>query len=60
MGQDKNGHRIFYHSGDTFSSSSHLILYPDLDLVIAFVANSQEGAAFDLVSIAEHFYNDNQ
>lgn len=56
IGVDKNGHRIWYHSGDSFSSSSHLIVYPDDNLVVAFLSNSQEGAAFDIQSIGELFY----
>ncbi len=56
IGVDKNGHKIWYHSGDSFSSSSHLIIYPDDNLVIAFLANSQDGAAFDIQQIGELFY----
>ncbi len=56
VGKDKNGHRIWYHSGDSFSSSSHLYIYPDDDLVIAFTANGQEGAAFDVPQVAQLFY----
>ncbi len=56
IGVDKNGHRIWYHSGDSFSSSSHLVIYPDDNLVIAFLANSQDGAAFDVQKIGELFY----
>jgi CubicO group peptidase (beta-lactamase class C family) len=54
-GKDKNGHRIWYHAGDSFSGSSYLIIYPDDDLVIAFLANSQEGVAFDVQQIGELF-----
>jgi CubicO group peptidase (beta-lactamase class C family) len=56
VGLDKNNHKIWYHSGDSFSSSSHLIIYPDDNLVIAFLANSQHGAAFDIQHIGELFY----
>ncbi len=56
VGKDKNGHRIWYHSGDGFSCSSHLYIYPDDDLVVAFVANGQEGAAFDIQKVASLFY----
>lgn len=52
-GTDKRGNRIWYHSGDSFSSSSHLILYPDLNMVISFLGNSQDGAAFDWQMIAD-------
>jgi CubicO group peptidase (beta-lactamase class C family) len=57
IGVDKNGHRIWHHSGDSFSSSSHLVIYPDDNLVVAFLANSQDGAAFDIQKIGEFFYN---
>lgn len=56
VGKDKNGHRIWYHQGDSFSSSSHLLIYPDDLLVIAFLANSQDGAGFNLQAIGELFY----
>lgn len=58
IGVDKNGHRIWYHSGDSFSSSSHLIIYPDDNLVVAFLANTQDGAAFDIQQIGELFYKE--
>ena len=57
IGVDKNGHRIWYHSGDSFSSSSHLIIYPDDNVVVAFLSNSQDGAAFDIQNVGELFYN---
>jgi serine beta-lactamase-like protein LACTB len=56
IGKDRNGHRIWHHGGDSFSGSSHLMIYPDDDLVIAFLANGQEGVWFDLDAIAELFY----
>ncbi|WP_185731324.1 serine hydrolase [Larkinella rosea] len=56
VGKDKNGHRIWHHQGDSFSSSSHLLIYPDDQLVIAFLANSQDGVAFDIQKISELFY----
>lgn len=56
VGEDRNGHRIWYHAGDSFSGSSYLIIYPDDDIVIAFLANSQEGVHFDINAIAELFY----
>ena len=55
-GKDKNGHRIWYHAGDSFSGSSYLIIYPDDDIVIAFLANSQEGIYFNVHQVAELFY----
>ncbi|MFN6087949.1 MAG: serine hydrolase [Cyclobacteriaceae bacterium] len=56
IGQGKNGHRIWYHAGDMLSSSSSLIIYPDDDIVIAFLANSQEGVLFDVEKIGEMFF----
>ena len=55
-GRDRNGHRIWHHAGDSFSGSSHLIIYPDDDIVIAFLANGQEGVLFGHEDIAELFY----
>jgi serine beta-lactamase-like protein LACTB len=57
VGKDKNGHRIWYHAGDMLSSSSYLIIYPDDDIVIAFLANSQEGTLFDVEKIGRMFYS---
>ncbi|MBS1638494.1 MAG: serine hydrolase [Bacteroidetes bacterium] len=56
IGKDKNGHRIWYHSGDSFSSSSYLIIYPDDDIVISFLANSQIGTALNIEQVGELFY----
>ena len=42
-GVDHDGRRIWYHTGDSFSGSSHLLIYPDEKLVISILANSQEG-----------------
>jgi len=56
IGKDKNGHRIWYHSGDSFSGSSYLIIYPDDDIVVSFLANSQIGTTFDIEQIGELFY----
>lgn len=55
-GVDRNGHRIWYHAGDSFSSSSWLVIYPDDYLVIALLANTQHAAAFDIYEIGELFY----
>jgi len=56
VGTDRNGHRYWHHSGDGFSCSSHLLIYPDDDLVLAFLANGQEGAAFDMEKVASMFF----
>lgn len=56
-GKDRNGHRIWHHGGDSFSSSSFLLIYPDDDLVIAFLGNSQDGVLFDVKQIGELLYS---
>ena len=56
IGKDKNGHRIWYHAGDSFSGSSYMIIYPDDEIVVSFLGNGQEGIAFDIYKIAELFY----
>jgi CubicO group peptidase (beta-lactamase class C family) len=56
-GIDKNGHRIWYHGGDSFSGSSYLIIYPDDKIVISFLANGQEGVYFNTQNIGELFYS---
>ena len=57
VGKDRNGHRIWHHAGDGFSSSSSLIIYPDDDIVIAFLANSQKGVLFDVQKIGALYYS---
>ncbi|MBB6001915.1 serine hydrolase [Arcicella rosea] len=57
-GKDNNGHRIWYHAGDSFSSSSYLIIYPDDDIVIAFLGNSQAGVLFDVQDIGGLVYGE--
>ncbi len=56
-GKDMNGHRIWHHEGDGFNGSSNLIIYPDDDIVIAYLANSQEGVWFDVQKIGGLFYS---
>jgi len=56
IGKDRNGHRTWYHPGDSFSGSSYLLIYPDDDLVISFLSNSQIGANLDIEQIGELFY----
>jgi CubicO group peptidase (beta-lactamase class C family) len=53
IGVDKRGNRVWHHAGDSFSSSSHLIIYPDQNIIISFLGNSQDGAAFDWQRIAD-------
>jgi hypothetical protein len=47
---------MWYHAGDSFSASSYLIIYPDDDIVISFLANSQAGTRFDIQALAELFF----
>lgn len=54
--EDRNGHRVWYHSGVLLEGSGYLLIYPDDDIVVAFLANSGEGISFDIQSIGELFY----
>ena len=54
--KDKNGHRVWYHAGELLESSGYLLIYPDDDIVIAFLANSGNGISFDIQNIGELFY----
>ena len=54
-GSDGDGNRIWYHSGDSFSGSSGILIYPDQKVVVAFLANSQAGVRVDLQKIAKPF-----
>jgi len=55
VGKDRDGRRMWYHTGDSFSGSSALILYPDDDVVVAFLANGQQGVNFDVREIGKIF-----
>jgi len=54
--KDQNGHKAYFHSGHLSNGSAFLILYPEDDLVVAFLANGQEGLNFDIWKIGEYFY----
>ncbi len=54
--KDQNGHKVYFHSGHLSNGSAFFILYPDDDLVVAFLANGQEGLNFDIWKIGEYFY----
>lgn len=54
--RDKNGHRVWYHAGILMEGSGYLLIYPDDDIVVAFLANSSDGISFDIQSIGEQFY----
>lgn len=55
IGKDRNGHRIFFHSGNMINGSGFLVLYPDDNIVVAFLCNSPEGISFDVQKIPEFF-----
>jgi CubicO group peptidase (beta-lactamase class C family) len=55
-GRDQHGKRIWYHAGDLLNSSAWLLLYPDEEIVIAFLANSQQGVLMDVRQIGALFY----
>lgn len=54
--KDRNGHRVWYHAGDLPESSAFLLVYPDDDIVVAFLTNSGNGLSFDIQKIGELFY----
>lgn len=54
--KDRNGHRVWYHAGTLLEGSGYLLIYPDDDIVVAFLANSGDGITFDIQSIGERFY----
>ena len=56
IGKDRNGHTIWFHIGNLLEGSAYLILYPDDDIVVAFLANSQKGLSLDIQGIGELFY----
>lgn len=56
VSHDRNGHRIWYHAGDLLNSSAFLVIYPDDDIVVAFLANSQQGLLLDIQQIGALFY----
>ena len=40
LGQDTNGHKVWYHAGELPSSGSMLMLYPDDAIVVSILANT--------------------
>ncbi|MFK7952746.1 MAG: serine hydrolase [Ekhidna sp.] len=40
IGEDMNGHRIWYHAGEGPSTGALLLLYPDDDIVISLLTNT--------------------
>jgi CubicO group peptidase (beta-lactamase class C family) len=56
IGKDPNGHRIFFHTGNLINGSGFLVLYPDDNIVAAFLCNSPEGLGFDLQKAVSLFY----
>lgn len=55
VGTTKSGHRLYMHEGEVLGGSSYLLLYPDDKLVIAFVANSRNGAALKARMLGDLF-----
>jgi len=57
ISKDRNGHRMWFHAGNLPGGSAYLVIYPDDDLILAFLANTQEGLLFNVEDIGELFYN---
>jgi CubicO group peptidase (beta-lactamase class C family) len=57
---DERGKRIWYHSGDSFTGSSGIMILPDDRIVVAFLANSQAGLQVNLRELAGYFINSNR
>lgn len=55
--KDKNGHMVYFHRGSLLDDSGYIVLYPDDQLVIAFLANSPEADKFDIQELGAIFYN---
>ena len=47
LGADPSGRRIVWHSGNMPDARAHLVIYPDLDLVVAILANTGESIYFN-------------
>jgi CubicO group peptidase (beta-lactamase class C family) len=56
VSKDKHGHRVWFHAGNLPGGSALLVLYPDDDLVIAFLSNTQEGLLFEIERVAELYF----
>ncbi|MEL7002210.1 MAG: serine hydrolase [Bacteroidota bacterium] len=63
LGEDIEGHKIWYHAGELPSSGSIIILYPDDDIVVALLTNSpiissaRNGLIYDIQKIARMIYS---
>lgn len=63
LGEDVNGHKIWYHSGELPSSGAILIVYPDDEIVISLLTNSpiltfeSDGIPKELHLIREFIYS---
>lgn len=56
IGKDFTGQPIYFHSSNMINGSGYLILYPEQDMVLAFLANGPGGLLFDLQKLAALFY----
>ena len=57
-GQSRLGTKIIYHSGNMSTARSHLIIYPEKEIVFAYIANSGDQVFFndrEAQNIAELF-----
>ncbi|MBD0256193.1 MAG: serine hydrolase, partial [Cytophagales bacterium] len=53
--QDKAGRTVWFHRGLLLDGSGFLVLYPEEKLVLAFLANSPEGAHLDAEQLGNLF-----
>jgi CubicO group peptidase (beta-lactamase class C family) len=54
--KDKAGRTVWFHRGLLLDGSGFLVLYPEEKLVLAFLANSPEGAHLDIEKLAAVFH----
>lgn len=47
IGQSRIGTKVVYHGGNMESARAHLIVYPDLDLSLAWIANTGQHVFFN-------------
>lgn len=56
--KDKAGRTVWFHRGLLLDGSGFLVLYPEEKLVLAFLANSPEGAHLDIERLAAVFHGE--
>jgi CubicO group peptidase (beta-lactamase class C family) len=54
--KDSNGRTVWFHAGRLLDGSGYLVIYPDEELVFAFLSNSPAGAEFDIQKLASIYY----